>query len=120
MVTVACPLFTEAVNDPNAVKVICDQGGFALYFSRSPIPYYREQNIAPVFHHLGLYAFRRDFLKVYAALSPTPLEKCEQLEQLRALEHGYRIRVVNAESMVVEVNTPLDMPKAEAALLGNG
>ena len=77
------------------------------------IPYYREKVKAPVFHHLGLYAFSRNFLLQYAQLSPTPLETCEGLEQLRVLEHGYRIRVCYTETQVIEVNTPEDLSLAQ-------
>lgn len=114
MTTLACPLDQETgYSDPNAVKVICDRHQNALYFSRSPIPYYRNVIPAPVFHHLGLYAFRRDFLAQYATLTPTPLEHCEALEQLRVLEHGYRIRVCRTEAAVPEINTPEDLIAAK-------
>jgi len=112
MTTVGCPLADEAVGDSNTVKVVCDRRGFALYFSRASIPYYRERHAVPVYHHLGLYAFRRSFLAVYAGLPSTPLEKCEQLEQLRVLEHGYAIRVVPIVGTGVEVNTPADLDRA--------
>ena len=114
MTTLASPLEAETgYADPNVVKVICDQQDNALYFSRSPIPYYREKVKAPVFHHLGLYAFSRNFLLQYAQLSPTPLETCEGLEQVRVLEHGYRIRVCYTETQVIEVNTPEDLSLAQ-------
>lgn len=116
MSTLACPLAAEAVNDPNSVKVVCDRKMRALYFSRASIPYYRERHPAPVYHHLGLYAFQRDFLPVYAGLTPTPLERCEQLEQLRALENGYAIQVGLTERPVLEVNTPEDLERANAQL----
>ncbi len=117
MTTLACPLEREeAYADPNTVKVICDRNQNALYFSRAPIPYYRYQHQAPVYHHLGLYAFRRDFLKTYAQLSPTPLEQCEALEQLRVLEHGYRIRVCPTSTATLEVNTPNDLALAQSLL----
>lgn len=113
MTTLACP-FNETVNvqNPNVVKVICDRNQNALYFSRAPIPYYRQTGPAPVFHHLGLYAFRRDFLERYATLETTPLEQCEALEQLRVLEHGYTITVCHTETAVIEVNTPADLEAA--------
>jgi 3-deoxy-manno-octulosonate cytidylyltransferase (CMP-KDO synthetase) len=117
MATVACPFAAPALmENPGAVKVVLDQNGNALYFSRASIPYLREPGRAPVFHHLGLYAFRREFLRQFTALAPTPLEKCEQLEQLRALENGYRIRVSLVEHAIVEVNTPADLASAEAML----
>lgn len=114
MTTLACPLEHETgYSDPNVVKVICDRHRSALYFSRSPIPYYRHAIAAPVFHHLGLYAFLRSFLAQYADLTPTPLEQCEALEQLRVLEHGYRIRVCQTDAAVPEINTPEDLIKAK-------
>jgi 3-deoxy-manno-octulosonate cytidylyltransferase (CMP-KDO synthetase) len=114
MTTLACPLDLESgYPDPNVVKVLCDQHQKALYFSRSPIPYFRNEISAPVFHHLGLYAFRRDFLATYAKLQPTPLEQCESLEQLRVLEHGYQIKVCQTPTAVMEVNTQDDFDKAQ-------
>lgn len=113
MTTLACPLNEEDYNNPNAVKVICNQNQQALYFSRSPIPYYRNHKKAPVFHHLGLYAFRREFLETYSQLTPTPLEQCEGLEQLRVLEHGYGITVCETTHKVLEVNTTEDFQQAQ-------
>jgi 3-deoxy-manno-octulosonate cytidylyltransferase (CMP-KDO synthetase) len=119
MTTLACPLEMETgYKDSNAVKVLCDRHQHALYFSRSPIPFFRTVVPAPVFHHLGLYAFRRDFLAAYASLSPTPLEQCEGLEQLRVLEHGYRIRVCQTPTPVLEINTPDDLLKAKSLIAG--
>ena len=114
MATVACPLPESGVNDPNTVKVLLDRHGYAIYFSRSPIPYYRERHVAPVRFHLGLYAFQRKFLTEYAKMDPTPLERCEQLEQLRVLENGHRIRVSEVAAPVLEVNTPEDLIRANA------
>lgn len=117
MTTLACPLEqTTDYSDPNVVKVLCDRYGRALYFSRSPIPYYRNPIPAPVFHHLGLYAFRRDFLTEYAQLTPTPLEHCEGLEQLRVLEHGYSIIVRQTPKAVMEINTPGDLLQAQSLI----
>jgi 3-deoxy-manno-octulosonate cytidylyltransferase (CMP-KDO synthetase) len=113
MTTLACPLdLATGYLDPNSVKVICDRLSNALYFSRAPIPYFRNSTDVPVFHHLGLYAFARDFLSKYAQLTPTPLEHCEELEQLRVLEHGFSIRVCLTEQAVMEINTPEDLAKA--------
>ncbi|WP_346291217.1 3-deoxy-manno-octulosonate cytidylyltransferase [Sphaerothrix gracilis] len=115
MTTLACPLdYETAYSDSNSVKVICNQQQHALYFSRSPIPYFRNPGPAPVYHHLGLYAFRRDFLAQYADLVPTPLEACEGLEQLRVLEHGYTIAVSQTETAVPEINTPDDLIYAQS------
>lgn len=106
MTTLAYPLDMKTkYNDPGAVKVITDLKGNAIYFSRSPIPYFRTNEKAPVYNHMGLYAFRRDFLMTYQTLSQTPLEKTESLEQLRALEHGYKIRVCLTEEKTLEINT---------------
>lgn len=115
MTTLACPLdYKTGYTDSNVVKVLCDRNGRALYFSRSAIPYFRNAGPAPVFHHLGLYAFRRDFLANYASLTPTPLEQCEGLEQLRVLEHGYGIIVRQTPQAVPEINTPDDLIQAQA------
>lgn len=118
MTTLACPLNQETgYRDPNVVKVLCGQKQQALYFSRSPIPFYRNPIEVPVFHHLGLYAFRQDFLETYTQLPSTPVEQCEGLEQLRVLEHGYTIRVCQTTKAVVEVNTPEDLVMAQNLVL---
>jgi 3-deoxy-manno-octulosonate cytidylyltransferase (CMP-KDO synthetase) len=114
MTTLACPLDLQTgYSDPNTVNVICDRNHNALYFSRAAIPYFRHSSPAPVFHHLGLYAFSRPFLMQYAQLAPTPLEACEGLEQLRVLEHGFTIRVCQTETPVLEINTPADLTQAK-------
>lgn len=115
MTTLAHPLDMQInYTLPGAVKVITDIHGNALYFSRSPIPYFRtEEHHAPVYHHIGLYAFRRDFLLKYQSLEQTPLEKIEALEQLRALEHGYKIRVCLTEDKTLEINTPEEYEQAQ-------
>lgn len=118
MTTLACPLNQETgYHDPNVVKVLCGQKQQALYFSRSPIPFYRNPIEVPVFHHLGLYAFRQDFLETYTQLPSTPVEQCEGLEQLRVLEHGYTIRVCQTAKGVVEVNTHEDLVMAQNLVL---
>jgi 3-deoxy-manno-octulosonate cytidylyltransferase (CMP-KDO synthetase) len=118
MTTLACPLNQDTgYHDPNVVKVLCGQKQQALYFSRSPIPFYRNPIAVPVFHHLGLYAFRQDFLETYTQLPSTPIEQCEGLEQLRVLEHGYTIRVCQTAKAVVEVNTSEDLVKAQNLVL---
>ncbi len=101
-------------DNPNVVKVVVDRDGFALYFSRSLIPFPRNAGGHRVFEHIGLYAFRRAFLLEFAALPPTPLERSESLEQLRALEHGYRIRVVETRQpyLPLSVDTPEDLERA--------
>lgn len=114
MTTLGCPLdMEEDYASPNAVKVLCDRNGHALYFSRSPIPYFRTQGTVPVYHHLGLYAFRHDFLMQYSQLEPTPFETCEGLEQLRVLEYGYAIKVCQTKKAAIEINTPEDLVKAQ-------
>ena len=115
MSTIAYPIKDNAeYQDPGAVKVLFDQNGYVLYFSRSPIPYFR-QTIAdlqiPVLHHIGVYAFRRDFLLKYTTMVQTPLELTESLEQLRALENGYKIKVCRVEGKTLEINTPEDLKK---------
>lgn len=97
--------FEQDYQNPNVVKVITDCHGYAIYFSRAPIPYFREESAVPIYHHVGLYAFRRDFLKHYCSLSPSLLEKAEALEQLRAIEHGFRIKVCVTASKTLDINT---------------
>lgn len=114
MTTLASPLDLEtSYRDAGAVKVVTDMNGNALYFSRSPIPYFRTQTKAPVYHHKGLYAFRSDFLQLYKTLPQTPLDKAESLEQLRVLEHGYRIRVCLTDGKTLEINTPEEYELAQ-------
>jgi 3-deoxy-manno-octulosonate cytidylyltransferase (CMP-KDO synthetase) len=111
----------EDLTDPNVVKVVTDRQGFALYFSRSRIPYPRQQNTAPVFEHIGLYAYRKDFLPRFASLAPTSLEKAEALEQLRALENGHRILAVETRHHVgLSIDTPADLERAEQFLQRRG
>ncbi|QDU88181.1 3-deoxy-manno-octulosonate cytidylyltransferase [Pirellulimonas nuda] len=112
MTTIGCPLPADGADDPNVVTVITGVDGRALYFSRSAIPYPRNPGPAPAYHHLGLYAFRSDFLAQYAQLTPTPLEASEGLEQLRVLEHGYTIGVSLVDASVPEVNTPEELEAA--------
>jgi 3-deoxy-manno-octulosonate cytidylyltransferase (CMP-KDO synthetase) len=108
------------LNDPNVVKVACDAGGRALYFSRAPIPFNRDAptTLTPAtLRHVGIYAYRVSALKRLAALSPTRLELIEKLEQLRALENGLEIRVALAvERPLADVNTAADLERAERAL----
>ncbi len=118
MTTLCCPLLDTAQDDPNSVKVLVDQTGHALYFSRANIPYRRNPGPVPVYHHLGLYAFRRDFLLQYQTLRPSPLEQAEGLEQLRVLEQGFRIRVCAVPTATLEINTPADLALALERLHG--
>lgn len=115
MTTLACPLVDPSWwSDPNVVKVVRGVDGYALYFSRSSIPHAAadEGSVVQPLHHLGLYAFTRETVLRFPALSPTPLEQQERLEQLRALEHGIRIRVCDTDRPVLEVNTPEDLEQA--------
>lgn len=117
MATVSCPLPAGRESDPNVVKVVCDLGGYALYFSRSPLPYRRDESAAVAARqHVGLYAYRREFLWKFPALKPTPLELAESLEQLRALENGYRIRVVRSSHIPESVDTPDDLVRVRNLL----
>jgi 3-deoxy-manno-octulosonate cytidylyltransferase (CMP-KDO synthetase) len=109
------------VRDPNVVKVVVDRQGYALYFSRAPIPWDRDRwsetqssakpDGGPWYKHIGLYVYRRDFLLSFAAAPQTRLEICEKLEQLRALENGHRIRVVLTERGSLGVDIPDDLSK---------
>jgi 3-deoxy-manno-octulosonate cytidylyltransferase (CMP-KDO synthetase) len=99
------------ITNPNVVKVVTDHLGNAIYFSRSPIPYVRDQQQAVYFKHIGLYVYQRSFLLAYSDLSVGPLEQCERLEQLRAMENGYKIRVVETEYDSLGVDTPEDLEK---------
>ncbi|NWF94115.1 MAG: 3-deoxy-manno-octulosonate cytidylyltransferase [Syntrophaceae bacterium] len=119
----------EEVKDwlnPHIVKVVVDQKGFALYFSRSPIPFPRGLNIErllsrdprsegllprKLFKHIGVYVYRRNFLLRYSKMKPTPLEKLEKLEQLRAIENGYRIKVTAVNYEPLSVDTPEDLQR---------
>lgn len=115
MSTVRCPLLNpQDLHNPHVVKVVVGANGDALYFSRSAIPYRRDQAggaAAGAFQHVGLYAYRRPFLLQLAALEPTPLEEAEQLEQLRVLEHGFRIRTVEIAHEPVGVDTQEDLDR---------
>jgi len=120
MATLVHPADAEAPGNPNRVKVVLDREGFALYFSRSPIPFARDGG-APspprYWQHIGLYAYRRAFLLEFVALEQTPAERAEALEQLRALEHGYRIRAAVVEHWrSAPVDLPEDLAEVEALL----
>ena len=98
--------------NPAVVKLAADRDGYALYFTRSPIPFVRPGHDAPAFwRHMGLYVYRRTFLLTLAGLPSTPLERAEGLEQLRALEHGYRIRTVETTVDTIGVDTPEDLER---------
>jgi 3-deoxy-manno-octulosonate cytidylyltransferase (CMP-KDO synthetase) len=100
----------EQIEDPHQVKVVMDAKGFALYFSRSPIPFRRNMRPSTIFYrHIGLYAFSADVLQKFAALPPSMLEEAESLEQLRLLENGFRIQCVTTHIDNPGVNTPEDL-----------
>lgn len=125
MTTLACPLHIQnEFNDPNSVKVITNAKNNAIYFSRSPIPYFRNQLMVdkqiPVYYHLGLYAYSRDFLDIYNRLPQTPLELTESLEQLRVLENGYSIRVCYTQHKILEINTPEELAQAQNIQIEDG
>ncbi len=110
----------EELRNPSVPKVVLDRDGYCLYFSRSVIPHLRDVpgeawlSRGPFFRHIGIYVFRRDFLLAYAAMPPTPLEQAEKLEQLRILEHGYRIRASVTELDSIAVDTPEDLERVRA------
>lgn len=118
MTTLRCRISDKSdINNPNHVKVVTDSKGFAIYFSRYPIPYLRD-NDTTVDHykHLGFYGFRLNFLIKYTNLPEGLLEAAEKLEQLRAVENGFKIRVVETSSDSVEVDVPEDVMKVEAII----
>ncbi len=116
MATLMTPIPEAEKDNPNNVKVVTDLQGYALYFSRSLLPYPRNHTAVPVYKHIGIYAYRRDFLLHYAAMPATPLESTESLEQLRALEHGYKIKVLKTDFHFIGVDTPEDLEKVNALL----
>ncbi len=113
-------LDTDDVHNPHIVKVVTDDKGFALYFSRSAIPWCNPHQGSPMrrYRHIGIYAFQRDFLYAFTALERSSLEILEQLEQLRALEHGWPIRVVETSYYPVGVDVPEDIQRVEKILAG--
>jgi 3-deoxy-manno-octulosonate cytidylyltransferase (CMP-KDO synthetase) len=117
MNTAAC--LTDSPSDPNTVKVATDKDGYALYFSRSVIPFDRDGDGDVKYKkHIGIYGYRRDWLMEFASLPLSPLEQAEKLEQLRALENGRRIKVIMTDYQPVSVDTEEDLIKAEQILNG--
>ncbi|MFA6652619.1 MAG: 3-deoxy-manno-octulosonate cytidylyltransferase [Bacteroidales bacterium] len=110
----------DGFENPNVVKVVTDRRGFALLFSRSPIPYSRdpEEFRAPVYKHIRIYAFRRDALLRFASLTPGPLELSEKLENLRFLEYGMNIKMVEVADSVRGIDVPEDLEKARKMISG--
>lgn len=118
MTSLMTPIDAQTAQNPNLVKVVVDMQKHALYFSRSPIPYERNPlQDSHIYGHVGLYAYTRDFLLKFASLQPTPLEKAESLEQLRVLEHGYRIKMVEIKDRPLGVDTLDDLEKARLAII---
>jgi len=119
MNTAAC-VFDEGedVNDPNSVKVVMDKDDFALYFSRSPIPFNRDGKSVDYYKHIGIYGFRKDWLMKFSEMEPSSLEMTESLEQLRALDNGVKIKVIKTDYKPVSVDTEEDLKKAEELMDG--
>jgi len=107
----------EEWESPNTAKVVVDENGYALYFSRSPIPFFRDGKAKDMFSqyalykHVGIYSYRKDFLLQFAQWSPTPLEQIEKLEQLRVLQKGYRIKTAETPFDPICVDTPEDVAR---------
>jgi 3-deoxy-manno-octulosonate cytidylyltransferase (CMP-KDO synthetase) len=122
MATLKCKITDEEdIKNPNHVKVVTDAQGFAIYFSRAPIPFFRDCAAGGVYYkHLGFYGFRMEFLGQFTRLSEGFLESAEKLEQLRALEHGFKIKVVETLFDSVEVDVSADVRKVEEILQGQG
>lgn len=118
MATVAAPLQEEDYHNPNTVKVVCNRRGEAMYFSRALIPWPRNEFAVAPRKHIGIYAYRREFLQEFAKMEPTPLEKTESLEQLRALENGYRIGVIDTDKELIGIDTLEDLLRARAYFEG--
>lgn len=121
MTTPACPIDAKKSLNPNRVKVVVDKDWKALYFSRAPIPFLRDADTEGELYylrHLGLYAYRQDFLQTFVQLPPGRLERIEKLEQLRVLENGYSIGVARVTEAPVEVDTPEDLDAVRSTLAG--
>ncbi|MFP3867718.1 MAG: 3-deoxy-manno-octulosonate cytidylyltransferase [Desulfobacteraceae bacterium] len=118
MATLACRVNDPgAASNPNVVKVVFDQRHLALYFSRAPIPFWRDAAEPPFFYkHIGIYGYSYEFLRQYVQLPPGIWEQAEKLEQLRALEHGFAIRVVVTRFETLEVDVPADIGRVESYL----
>lgn len=114
MATVATPLLEDEYEEPSSVKVVLNKRNDAMYFSRSLIPYPRHDFVNAPLKHIGIYAYKRQFLLDYAKMKPTAAEQTESLEQLRALENGYTIRVIVTDKRFVGVDTPEDLARVNA------
>lgn len=104
----------EEINNPNNVKVVTDENNFAMYFSRSPIPYPREKSTAKYFKHIGIYAFRKEALVKFTTLPMNELEATEKLENLRFLANGLKVKMVETTQIAIGIDTPEDLDKANA------
>lgn len=121
MTTLKTPLAEKDFSNPDVVKVVTSQQGYALYFSRSLIPYPRNPGEDfSVYKHIGLYAYRKEFLLQYASMEQTPLEQAESLEQLRVLEQGYRILVLETNYQCIGVDTPEDLERVRSIIEARG
>lgn len=109
----------EEIENPNYVKVITDRNGYAMYFSRSVIPYPRKMDMKNYYKHVGIYGYKRDFVIEYAKMEPTELEKSESLEQLRALENGYKIKVMETPHKIIGVDTQEELEKVREFVIEN-
>lgn len=110
----------EDIENPNYVKVITDKNGYAIYFSRSVIPYPRKLNFQNYYKHVGIYGYKRDFVIEYAKMEPTALELSESLEQLRAIENGYKIKVMETPYKILGVDTQEELEKVREYIDKNG
>lgn len=111
------PMTKEEQDDPNEVKVVCDNNNFALYFSREPIPSWKKgANEVPMFKQVCIIPFSRDFLLKFNELAPTPLEIVESVDMLRVLEHGYKVKMIRNDSQTYSVDTRQDLEDVEEAM----
>lgn len=108
------------IENPNAVKVVTDKNDFAIYFSRSVIPYPRNLNMNNYYKHVGIYGYKRDFVMEYAKMASTPLELSESLEQLRVLENGYKIKVLETPYKIIGVDTQEELERVREYITKNG
>lgn len=109
----------EDIENPNFVKVITDKNNYAIYFSRSVIPYPRNKNLDNYFKHVGIYGYKRDFVLEYSKMESTPLENSESLEQLRVLENGYKIKVLETPYEIIGVDTAEELDKVKKYIKEN-
>ena len=118
--TMCYQIYEESFSDPNVVKVVCDKNGFALYFSRSLIPFPRYKENHRVYEHIGIYAYRKPFLLKYCKLEDTPLSQAESLEQLKVLENGYKMMVIETQFSyeALSIDTKEDLERARSIITG--